>query len=275
MKTDIVLPLEIDAKWQALLSLIASLGSAAVAFSGGVDSGLLATASFIALADQMAAFTVRSPVNPDGEEESALTLAKRVGFRHILADFDDLAHPDFVANSAERCYFCKLARFRALQSLAAQQGLTTILEGSNADDGSDYRPGRRAVSEVGARSPLAEVGLKKQEIRFIAQALDLPVWDRPSAPCLATRFPYGSPITAQGIRIVAQGENFLKLRGFNPCRMRHLGDTVRLEVSAPDIERLTAFRAEIVPFFKSLGFTYITLDLQGYRQGSMNEVLTK
>jgi uncharacterized protein len=248
--------------------------SLVVAFSGGVDSGLLCAMGFLALGDRLMAVTVRSPVESLGDNETAIALARQVGFPHRVVDFDDLANPQFVANPPDRCYHCKLARFKAIQQIAAVAGAKFIAEGSNADDADDYRPGARAVAELAIRSPLAEVGLKKAEIRALAQALGLAVWDRPSAPCLATRFPYGTPVTRQGLARVSQGEVFLRERGFQPVRVRHYGETARLEVAPEAIQALTADREDILRFFKGLGFTYVVVDLTGYRSGSMNEVLS-
>ncbi len=206
---------DLQVKAKRLFELIAGMGSLVVAFSGGVDSGLLCAFGYLALGDRMLAVTVRSPVETPGDNEAAQTLAEQVGLTHQLVDFDDLANPQFVANPPDRCYHCKLARLKAIQQIALDFGTQFVAEGSNADDASDYRPGARAVAELGIRSPLAEVGLTKPEIRALARAMGLQVWDRPSAPCLATRFPYGTPVTRQGLGQVAQGEQFLKDRAFS------------------------------------------------------------
>lgn len=267
------LPLELRTRWEALLTRFCQMESVVVAFSGGVDSGLLAAAAWCALGSRMLAVTVRSPVESLGDVDSARILAEYVGFPLRILDYDDLSNPDFVANPPERCYICKLVRFRQLQQFTVREGFAALVEGSNADDLQDYRPGLRAITETGTLSPLQDLGFSKSEIRALAKALRLPVWNRPSAPCLATRFPYGSPITHEGLRQVADGERFLQELGFQNVRVRHHGQLARLEVAPDEIERLVAMREQVATYFKSLGFNYIAADLNGYRLGSLNEVL--
>jgi uncharacterized protein len=264
---------ELKPRWEALLERIRQLGSVIVAFSGGVDSGLLCAAAWRALGDRMLAVTVRSPVESMGDLASAQALAEQVGFPLRALDYDDLNNPEFVSNPPDRCYVCKLARFRLLQELAVKDGFAALIEGSNADDLGDYRPGLRAVSETGTASPLQELGFSKGEIRALSKALGLSVWDRPSAPCLATRFPYGSPVTLAGLQQVAEGERYLHEIGFQTVRVRHHGQLARLEVAPDEIERLAALRQSVSNHFKSLGFHYVAVDLTGYRLGSLNEVL--
>lgn len=264
---------ELKPRWEALLERFRQLGPVIVAFSGGVDSGLLCAAAWRALGDRMLAVTVRSPVEALGDVASAQTLAEQVGFPLRVLDYDDLNNPEFVSNPPDRCYVCKLARFRLLQKLAVKEGFAALVEGSNADDLGDYRPGRRAVAETQTASPLLELGFSKNEIRALAKALGLSVWERPSAPCLATRFPYGSPVTLTGLQQVAEGERYLHELGFQTVRVRHHGQLARLEVAPDDIERLTTLRQSVSDHFKSLGFHYVAVDLTGYRLGSLNEVL--
>jgi uncharacterized protein len=254
---------ELKPRWEILLARFRQLGSVIVAFSGGVDSGLLCAAAWRALGNQMLAVTVQSPVESMGDVDSARALAEQVGFPLRILDYDDLANPEFVSNPPERCYICKLARFRLLGQLAAKEGYAVLIEGSNADDLNDYRPGRRAVIETGAASPLLELGFGKGEIRALAKAFSLSVWDRPSAPCLATRFPYGSPVTLEGLRQVAAGERYLHELGFKTVRVRQHGQLARLEVGPEEIERLAALREQVSAYFKSMGFNYVTADLNG------------
>lgn len=271
---DVLAP-ETQARWQDMLSRLAQMAPVVVAFSGGVDSALLCAAAQIAAPGQALAVNVVSPVNPPGEDDEARDFAHQIGIAFEALEYDDLQGENFAENPPDRCYHCKLTRLRLLQELAGQRGFRTVVEGSNADDRLDYRPGSRAVAELGVRSPLAEAGLTKAEIRAIARALGLPVWDRPSAPCLATRFPYGSRITPEGLRQVAEAEAFLQERGFSPLRVRHLGDSARIEIAPAEFGRLAALHAEVAVHFRALGFQYVSLDLQGYRMGSLNEVLTR
>ncbi|HEX9018838.1 MAG TPA: ATP-dependent sacrificial sulfur transferase LarE [Anaerolineaceae bacterium] len=275
------LELELSGKAERVMALFRENDAAVVAFSGGVDSSLLCVLGYLALGDRLLAVTVHSPVEAPGDSETAANVARECGFRHQVVEYDDLANPQFIANPPDRCYHCKLARFRAMQGIAADFGKemgaarVIVAEGSNTDDAADYRPGTRAVAELGIRSLLAEAGLTKPEIRALAQALNLSVWDRPSAPCLATRFPYGTPVTRNGLMQVAHGEEYLRSLGFQPARVRHYGQTARLEVAPEMLERLIELRSEVLMRFKSMGFTYIVVDMAGYRTGSMNEVLER
>lgn len=258
-------------KYLALFEQIQALGSAVVAFSGGVDSGLLAVVAYQALGQRMLAVTVRSSVETVESCQAAQRLAQQVGFPHQVVDFDDLANTKFVENPPDRCYFCKLERFQQLKKIALQGGFASLLEGSNATDEGDYRPGKRAVAELKVLSPLADQGFVKTEVRTLAKSLGLELWNRPSAPCLATRFPYGMKVTREGLDQIARGETFLVEHGYSPVRVRHYGSLARIEVSPEAIVRLSSEHEVVAQFFKQLGFTHVAVDLQGYRSGSLNE----
>lgn len=262
-------------KWEHLLHHLASLNSVMVAFSGGVDSGLLSVAAHYALPGKMLAVTIKTPVETDGSMEAAVNLAGQFGFAHRIIEYNDLDNAEFVANTPERCYVCKHADFKILWALAHSEGFDHLIEGTNADDTSDYRPGRKATMEWEVLSPLMDAGLAKSEIRAISRALGLSNWDRPSSPCLASRFPYGTKLTREGLEKVAAGEAYLQQLGFRIVRVRYGGAMARVEVAPAEITRLVSLRDEVVPYFKKLGFKYVVMDLEGYRQGSLNEVLVR
>jgi uncharacterized protein len=238
-----------------------------------VDSSLLAWVAGRVLGERMLAVTVRSPVEAPEETAQASELASLGGFRHQVVDLDDLADPIFAANPPDRCYHCKLRRFQALAGIAQEHGLAWLADGSNADDASDYRPGRRALAQLGVRSPLAEAGLTKAEIRALGRALGLPNWDKPAAPCLATRFPYDTPLTFAEIQRVGQAERSLHALGFPAVRVRVHGDLARIEAPPADFPAVLEQRAAIVAGLRALGYAWVALDLLGYRTGSMNETL--
>ncbi len=275
MTQDNLLPVEapVQEKWLKLLDFLVGLPSAAVAFSGGVDSSLVSVAAHRALGDRMLAVTIVSPVEVPESVEVARRLAAQFGFPHRLIDINHLENEAFLANPPERCYLCKQVNFGRIVEVAREGGYQYVLEGSNADDVSDYRPGRQASLQLGVLSPLEQAGPKKPEIRALARALGMANWDRPSSPCLATRFPYGTRITREGLEKVAAGEAYLRAQGFRQVRTRYGGVSVRLEVPASELGRLLEQRTQVVAFFKQLGYTYVLVDWEGYRQGSLNEVL--
>jgi pyridinium-3,5-biscarboxylic acid mononucleotide sulfurtransferase len=263
----------LEQKWERLLELVRSYGSAAVAFSGGVDSALVCAAAYQTLGERMLAVTIHSPVEARRDVVAAESAASALGFPHRLIELDDLADPSFVANSPERCYHCKHRRMRALLALAGELGLAHILDGTHHDDSGDYRPGQRALAELGVRSPLAEAGLEKREIRLLAKQAGIPAWDRPASPCLATRIPYGTPVTLEALDRIAQAEEYLASLGCEPVRVRDYGPLARIEVAPELIVRLAEQGAQVSAHLKTLGYHHIALDLAGYRTGSMNEVL--
>jgi len=260
-------------KFSRLKEILARMQSVAVAFSGGVDSTFLLSIAQSVLEDKVLAVTADSEISARHEMEDARKLAAEFGVRHLIIQSDELKSPEFVKNPVDRCYICKKGRFSAIFSLAQEHGLTWVAEGSNIDDRSDYRPGMKAVLELRVRSPLLEAGLSKAEIRRLSQCLGLSTWDKPPYACLATRIPYGTPITAEKLRQVDAAEEFIRSRSITrQVRVRHYGDTARIEVAEEDIANLleSETRRHVVSFIKNLGFRFVTLDLEGYRTGSLN-----
>jgi uncharacterized protein len=251
-------------------------GGLLVAFSGGVDSSLvLASALRARGADAVVAVTVTSPFHPASELELARRTAAILGARHVVLELDPLSDPELRANPPDRCYRCKRMVFMAMRDLARDEGLDSLVDGSNADDDGDYRPGRRALEELGVRSPLREAGLGKPEIRELARALGIPAWDRPAQACLASRIPYGTELTTDVLRRVERAEQLVLALGLRTVRVRDHGDVARIEVDPDALACVVepAARASVVAELKHLGYRYVTLDLEGYRTGSMNEVL--
>lgn len=263
---------DIQTKLNRLRENLTDLGSVLVAFSGGVDSTFLLQVAVETLGSGAVALTVDSPFSPSGELVSAKALAQRIGVRHLVLSMDPLALPELAANPRERCYLCKVELMKRCLEIAARERLGAIVEGSNMDDLVDYRPGKRALEELGIRSPMLAAGLGKAEIRALSREYGLPTWDKPSMACLASRFPYGMAITAAGLAMVRAAEDHLATLGFRVYRVRHHGDTARIELSGEDLPRLLAddLRSGINKVFREIGFRYVTVDLEGYRSGSMN-----
>ena len=264
-----------DVKLERLRALLRETRGAVVAFSAGVDSTFLLKVAHEELGERVVAATVRSHAFPKRELDEAMAFCRAEGVRHEILDIDELDIPGFAENPPDRCYLCKKALFERLLAFAGDNGLASVLEGSNVDDDGDYRPGRRAIRELGISSPLREVGLTKDEIRALSRQIGLPTADKPSFACLASRFPYGERITAAGLERVEKAEQWLLDAGLGltQLRVRSHGDMARIEVPPDAIPRLAARADEIAAALKGLGFAYVALDLRGYRTGSMNEVL--
>ena len=268
---------DVDEKLKQLRERLRGIGSAAVAFSSGVDSTFLLRVAHEELGDRVVAVTARSHTFPKRELDEAAVFCRAEGIRHEVMDSEELDIPGFAENPPDRCYHCKRELFSKLLAFAHDNGLAAVLEGSNIDDDGDYRPGQRAIRELGIVSPLHEVGLTKAEIRALSKAMGLPTAGKPSFACLASRFPYGERITAAGLARVEKAEQWLLDAdpGLRQVRVRSHGDMARIEVQPDAIPRLSSRATEIVAAFKGFGFAYTTLDLQGYRTGSMNEVLSE
>lgn len=244
-----------------------------IAFSGGVDSSVLAKAAFLALGQNAAAVTAKSSTLSQHELEEAKKTAEEIGIRHVIINEDELDDARFRKNPSNRCYYCRSNLINALKKIAEKEGIRYIVDGANKDDESDFRPGLKALKENGARSPLIELSFGKKEVRKIATYLSLSVKDKPSMACLASRIPYGEEITREKLRMVEKAEKVLKELGFTQARVRHHGKVARIEISPGEFSKALENREKIVGAFKKIGYLYVTLDLQGYRQGSMNEAL--
>jgi uncharacterized protein len=274
---DDVLTPELAAKRDWLLAVLRGLGRAAVAFSGGVDSTVVAQAAFVALGDASIAVTADSPSVPRAELDDARRLARHIGIRHVVVPTEEFADPDYVRNDGSRCYYCKSELYGRIEALLPEMGADVICSGANLDDRGDYRPGLKAAAEHRVRHPLQEAGCTKADVRALARAWGLPAWDKPASPCLSSRLAPGVEVSRERTARVEAAEEHLHALGLRECRVRlHEGELARIEVPASAIARLAepAVRGELVRRLKGLGFAFVTLDLEGFRSGSLNALVS-
>lgn len=265
------------AKQDDLLSRLRALGEVIVAYSGGTDSAYLAWAAHQALGPRATAITADSASIPESHKRDAEAFARHCGFRHEYVETEEFENPLYVANNPDRCFHCKDELFSRLEKVGAERGVRHIVYGVNVDDLGDYRPGQQAAKRHQVMAPLVDAGMTKAEIRELSRQAGLPTWDRPASACLSSRIPYGTPVTPQTVKTVEQGEEAIRALGFRQFRVRFHGELARLEIAREEMPRaMTLEMAEtLTGIFKPLGFHYVTLDLEGYRQGSLNSVLRK
>jgi pyridinium-3,5-biscarboxylic acid mononucleotide sulfurtransferase len=264
-----------DSKLTQLRNLFTEMERALIAYSGGIDSTLVAKIAYDVLGDRALAVTAKSPSLLPEELEDASAQAIEIGINHQIVETHEMENPNYSSNPIDRCYFCKSELHDTLKPLALELGYPYVVDGVNADDLHDYRPGIQAAKERGARSPLAELGITKLEVREIAKSIGLTCWNKPAQPCLSSRFPYGEEITIPKLNRVGRAEIYLRRLGYENVRVRSIGDTAKIELPVELIQQFVAANnlADLVTNFQSFGFIYVTLDLEGYRSGKLNQVL--
>ncbi|MDD5615845.1 MAG: ATP-dependent sacrificial sulfur transferase LarE [Candidatus Methanoperedens sp.] len=265
----------VDDKMHSIKEALKEKGSALIAYSGGVDSSVLAALAYRALGDKALAVTADAPTLAPGELDGAKRVAKEIGIRHMVIFYDELEEPEFAKNPVDRCYYCKKGLIRELKKIAQQHSINTIIEGTNYSDLKSHRPGHRAVTEEGIYNPYIEFGVTKEEIREMARKLKLTVADKPSMACLSSRFPYGQAITRETLKRVGEAEAYLRKMGFEVVRVRDHDGIARIEIMVDEMPKFLEMRGAIASEFKKLGFSYVTLDIMGFRSGSMDEVFLK
>ena len=264
-----------DAKMDNLRSILGDMGAVIIAYSGGVDSAFLAAAANDVLGREALAVTAKSPSLAPSELRDAVALAERLGLNHRVIETREVEREDYAANNPNRCFFCKDELYTYLAAFAQDEGYAHIANGTNVDDLGDFRPGLNAAKQYGVRSPMVEADLSKSEIRTLSLGMDLPTWDKPAQACLSSRIPYGTPVTVEALERIAKAEEFLHDLGIRQLRVRHHDTVARIEVEPADFPALTQddVREKVTDYFRSIGYSYVALDLAGFRSGSLNEVL--